>query len=405
MDTHLTPTSNTRYRLPLVAFFIHFLVALDGLMAVPLSAMMTAASHTQVSQAGYLTSSYTLAAAITCLLIRSRTSNRFIVMLCLIGLAASTVAVTVTSDFAFMLAARVAAGVFGGALTVLNVEHLLACIHPSQKKKFTAYIMSTYPLALTVGIPVLLLFAGKTDWQSAFWMVGGLLVIALLGFGLLPLSSFTSIANTANACPHQQLAAASQYHTVDEGMNRPLISGIAAIILAVFSTFLLSLQFPVMLLERLAISEAQLSLSYLLGGSGCFVAMQWYGHHHPKQSLRLITALSGGIVITALAGFSLQWSLLAVFCFAGFMVVSATRTLVLVTEIISSVSDGIRVRVIGMQNALQHFSAGSAGAISSMLILPAEAGSPGYTPLLVFATLCIGITPVMWRMTLRLSRA
>lgn len=372
-------------------------------MAVPLSAMMTAASHTPVSQAGYLTSSYTLAAAITCLLIRSRTSNRFIVMLCLIGLAASTVAVTATSDFAFMLAARVAAGVFGGALTVLNVEHLLACTHPSQKKKFTAYIMSTYPLALTAGIPVLLLFAGKTDWQSAFWMVGGLLVIALLGFGLLPLSSFTSIANTANACPPP--AAGSQSHTVDEGMNRPLIAGIAAIILAVFSTFLLSLQFPVMLLERLAISEAQLSLSYLLGGSGCFVAMQWYGRHHPKQSLRLITALSGGMVITALAGFSLQWSLLAVFCFAGFMVVSATRTLVLVTEIISSVSDGIRVRVIGMQNALQHFSAGSAGAISSMLILPAEAGSPGYTPLLVFAILCIGITPVMWRMTLRLSRA
>ncbi|MCM0148739.1 MFS transporter [Photobacterium galatheae] len=385
-------TNNTTHWGPALAYLIHFFMALDLLIIVPFSAYITADSHVPASQAGYLSASYAIAATLTSLFIRGtqhqlREKKRLIV--CLSGLAIATFCLPWLQHFQTMLAARAIAGIFGGALAVINLNYLTLITPADSRKRTIAMLMSTFPLALTLGVPGLLWLSGEENWQYSFYLLGGAFCLGAI---------LIHRTNPDRSNPPETTSALSSNFLPRSFADRALLIRLSFIIfLTVFSTFTVSTQFPVMLVINQQLPENLLSLSYFVGGAGSFLMMQWYGRCHARLSdFHLITGLSLLMVVTTLTGFLTHQPILALASFACFMIVSAARTLIVMTSIFTNLAPALRSTMAGLQNAIQHIAVGLGGAISSLLIHPTLSGALDFSHLLPWFAFMACIVPVCW---------
>ncbi|WP_330960198.1 MFS transporter [Photobacterium sp. 53610] len=386
--------NHTSSREIFLAYLIHFFMALDLLIIVPFSAYITAASHVSAAQAGYLSASYAIAATLTSLFIRGtqhqlREKNRLLI--CLTGLAIATFCLPWLAHFHAMLAARAIAGIFGGALAVINLNYLSLITPAEQRKRSIAMLLSTFPLALTLGVPGLLWVSGEENWPLSFYLLGGAFSLCAL-LVLLTNPNRFSQPDTAPPRPADLIPRSSA--------DRSLIMRLGFIIfLTVFSTFTISTQFPVMLVINQQLPDNLLSLSYVFGGVGSFLVIQWYGRSHDRLSdFRLINGLSALMVVTALTGFLTHQMMLALASFACFMIVSSARTLIVMTSIFTNLVPGLRSTMAGIQNAIQHIAVGLGGAVSSLFIHSTQPDQLNFSSLLLVFTLMTCMVPFCWKL-------
>ncbi|MEJ2765289.1 MFS transporter [Photobacterium sp. MCCC 1A19761] len=391
---------------------IQFFVALDALVVIPLSAEVVLSMGVSPAQAGYLNSSYALAAALASVLFRPAATPggmQRVLCLALVGLGAVTVGFAFAPGFAALLGMRGLAGGCAGVVMALNLNLLMALLPLEQRKQAVALVMGMFPLALTLGVPALLQLSGDAGWPRVFiWLGSGILVTSTLAM-LRPLkpescSDLAAERTTEQAAGAQATKGAGQEAASEPpsvwGLARPLL----AVFLAVFSTFLIVTQYPVYLVAGLQVPTASLSWAYIIGGAGCFLAFQAYGRwHHRVRKQRLIAGLSAGMVLAVLAGFHTQLSQQALFGLIVFMILSATRTTVVVAEVTCALSDALRARFIGFQNALQHLGSGAAGIAGAALVSVtdsvtgsvSDSGALSYQVLLWTAALLIMCVPLI----------
>ncbi|QUJ70163.1 MFS transporter (plasmid) [Photobacterium sp. GJ3] len=372
----------------MLTYLIHFLMALDLLIIVPLSIFILQETHNDASQAGYLSGSYALCAALSSLLLtRSAQSERKWHLICLLGLAISTLLLPFLQHFNALLVARAAAGCFGGMLAVTNMNALARVSPPQLRKRHMAMLMSTFPLALTLGVPVLLWLTHFFGWQSTFYVIGGLLFMCLLLVLIRPDATH----------PQDELDS----HPADAQKMPPFAVLPFALLIAmtILGTFLVSTQFPVMLVERLHLSETSLALSYLAGGTGSFLLIQSYSRYHGTCSdLTCIAVLSGLMGLCSVLGFFTDNPHLALAMFAGFMTVSSARSLILVTSTLSDLPAALRTKMAGIQNAVQHLSVGLGAIFSSFMISEAATQPIDFKQLVAVSVILTLLVPAcIWK--------
>jgi len=374
---------------------IHFIVALDALVIVPFSSIMTLHVGADASQAGYLVSAYAIAAAITCLFTKgSPDLNREIKRVCfyLVGITLTTFFTALVSDFNMLILCRVLTGFFGGSLAVVNLNYLILISSEEERKQNTAILLSSFPLALAVGVPSLIMLSSGSNWQLGFQVIGSALVLV----GVL---LFISTRNKAENNSQEFVCSSDKKLLLAEALsNRVVCCSVMLIFSAVLGTFLVSTQFPVMLSVNLSISPKLLSFCYVLSGICSFIAMQYYGRVKMSDITvgRIIILLSIVMAVSMVLGFRTINVDLAAVAFIAFIIVSSTRTLILVTELICSLPIKERMLLISMQNSMQHFAVGLGGMLSSLLIHSRSDSSLDFTNL-IFAALIMAIfTPMLW---------
>ncbi|UTV30560.1 MFS transporter [Photobacterium atrarenae] len=385
---------------------VQFLVALDALVVIPLSAEIVLSLAVSPEQAGYLNSSYALAAALASVLFRPAATPEGmlrVMRLALLGLGAVTLGFACAPGFIALLAMRCLAGGFAGVVVALNLNLLMILLAPEKRKQAVALVMGMFPLALTLGVPGLLQLSGGVGWQAAFlWLGGGLLVAAGVVI-LRDLKQDQVLDSAASRADSMVTSQATGKETAAEvlsgsvafpnrGLGRPLL----AVFLAVFSTFLIVTQYPVFLVAGLKVATESLSCAYIIGGAGTFLTFQVYGRWGQRiNSQWLIAGLSTGMVLVVLAGFSTQDAPQALAGLIGFMILSATRTTVVVTEITCALSAQLRARFIGYQNALMHLGSGVAGMAGAGLVVVSDSGVLSYQILLWVAAVLIMSVPLI----------
>lgn len=389
-------------------FLIQFFVALDALVVIPLSAEIVLSMDVSAAQAGYLNSSYALAAALASVLFKPAvTPGRMqrVLILVLLGLGAVTLGFAYAPGFATLLGMRALAGAFAGVAMALNLNLLMTLLPPEKHKQAVALVMGMFPLALTLGVPMLLQLSSDAGWQAVFVWLGGGIVTTTVMVIFCPLKLEQASDTEVGQAP--TLAAGTQANEAQEkrvgpevasafaapsvwSLRRPLL----AVFLSVFSTFLIVTQYPVFLVAGLQVPTASLSWAYIIGGAGCFLAFQVYGRwHHRVRKHWLIAGLSVGMVLVAWVGFHTQVPHQALAGLIGFMILSATRTTVMVTEVTCALSVTLRARFIGFQNALQHLGSGAAGMAGAGLVSVSDSGALSYHVLLWVAALLIMSVP------------
>ncbi|AXQ98143.1 MFS transporter [Pseudoalteromonas piscicida] len=379
-----------------LCFVMHFLIALDALIIVPFSAEMTLSSGTSPENSGLLVSAYAIAAAFTCLWVRGTGNLSKEKYKVFISLSATTLLTLLTSaldSFYILLFVRALTGICGGALVVLNLNLVIQLSHENNKKKDTAILLSAFPLALAIGIPALLFITANQGWQLGFMILGSGLAITALLFTFIFLSNIKEAPQGSNNS-ESNLKPVNTFHP-----TKTLKYALFIAFFVVLSTFAISTQFPVMLITNLNISSSMLSASYLFSGVCSFVAVQLYARRklNNHTTSYLIYFLSALMILAALFGFTISSVIFAAGLFTLFVIASATRSMILVTEFITSLHAEERSTFISLQNAIQHFAIASGGTIASLLVTPRENHTLNFNVLIVVSALLIVITVVMWK--------
>ncbi|MGF1689953.1 MFS transporter [Photobacterium kagoshimensis] len=376
-------------------FSLHFLIAIDMLIIVPFSASIALDTGTSSAQAGYLTAAYALSAAVISLIMKCRKNvnhEQKRILLLLAGVTITTLLVSVFNDFYLVLFTRLLTGIFGGALAVVNLNYLLLASNDSNKKKNTAILLSAFPLALALGVPLLLFSTSATNWQLGFQLLGGGFTCLLILFAL-----YHHYQDSAGAESTASLAPALST-SEPPATHKALRFALLIITSAVVSTFIVSTQYPVMLITTLNIPDSLLSWCYTVSGIGSFLAIQAYARIslQNRSISYVITLLSIAMLVAIHLGFSTLEVVYAAITFIVFVIASSARTLIITTELISSLTVNDRVKMIGLQGAVQHFSVGLGSTISSTLITLGSDLSPDFTQVITVATALIMLTPILW---------
>lgn len=160
---------------------IQFTHILDFMIMMPLGPQLTQIFGMGNAQFGLLVSAYTLSAGLSGLM-ASMVMDRFgrkRLLLWLYGLfGLATLACGLAPTYAWLMAARIAAGVFGGVLSALS-QTVVADVVPFERRGLAmGVVMTSFSVSTVAGVPLGLFLAAHWNWHIPFFAIA--VVVALL---------------------------------------------------------------------------------------------------------------------------------------------------------------------------------------------------------------------------------
>jgi predicted MFS family arabinose efflux permease len=272
----MTPALYSRRRelgLLLTLAGIQFTHIVDFMIMMPLGPQLTRLFGISDAQFGLLVSSYTFAAGLSGLLAAGyidRFDRKRLLLTLYAGFALATLACGLAPTFGSLMAARIAAGAFGGVLTAL-AHTIVADVIPFERRgRAAAVVMSAFSLATVAGVPGGLWLAAWAGWNMPF------IAIALL-CGVLASAAALSLP-------------ALRHHLTDSAPATGVWRGMGEVLADanhrrafVFSALLMGTGFttiPYITLfttSNAGLRDDQIPLLYLCGGIGSLLTARWVG--------------------------------------------------------------------------------------------------------------------------------
>jgi predicted MFS family arabinose efflux permease len=181
MTTHLSPRRERWLLLTLAG--IQFTHILDFMIMMPLGPQLTRIFDISNAQFGLLVSAYTLSAGVAGLL-ASTGIDRFgrkRLLLWLYGLfGLATLACGLAPTYAWLMAARIAAGVFGGVLSALS-QTVVADVVPFERRGVAmGVVMTSFSVSTVAGVPLGLFLAAHWSWHMPFFAIAAVVAVLWL---------------------------------------------------------------------------------------------------------------------------------------------------------------------------------------------------------------------------------
>ncbi|QUY48650.1 MFS transporter [Serratia plymuthica] len=344
---------------------IQFINAVDFMIVMPLGADFASALHMSAANIGYLGGSYTLAAAVSSLLVAKyldRFDRKRVVLVMLIGLSVATLMCAHAWNMKSLMFTRMLAGFFAGPLIAISLAIVTDCVPAERRGRAMATVMGAFSIAAIAGVPLGLKLASWYGWSTPFYVVGasGMLVAAMVVV-LLP-SLKGHLQGTTSMPPAVSLLALMA--------NRRVLLAISSLGLAVLSTFLLLPNLAVWLQLNAGVARDDLSLYYLIGGGASVIALQFFGRLVDKMGARsVVLGLAVGIFVVIFDGFMHASVLPPLVIFSAFMVLTATRTIVAITVNTTVPAPNVRAAFMSLQSICQNVFSGLAAILSSSILV------------------------------------
>jgi len=368
---------------------LQFINIMDFMMVMPLGPDFALALGMDVSNIGIVAGAYTLMAAVVALFgahYLDRFDRRPALTIAIAGLSVSTLAAAFAWDLYSLVAARMAAGMFGGPATSLAMSALIDVVPAARRGRAMAIVLTSFSAASVLGVPFGLELARWFSWQAPFVLVGSAgLVLTVLAYFTLP-------------ALREHLDGPPVTDTLLRFVARPIVRESMVIIsLAMFGAFLLIPHLSTYFQFNMHYPRERIGLLYLVGGAVSFVVMQIAGRTIDRFG-SVATAWVGcailGLVLLGQFMLELAWPALLVFVM--FMAGMAVRG-VSAQALLSHVPEPARrASFMSLQSATQHFSSGSAAVVSAWMLYERPDTSLGNVPLLAgLCFICILLAPVM----------
>ncbi|MCG9681822.1 MFS transporter [Vibrio sp. Isolate23] len=344
---------------------IQLVNAVDFMIVMPLGADFARALHMSAANIGYLGGSYTLAAAVSSLLVAKyidRFDRKHVVLVMLIGLSVATLMCANAWNMESLMATRMLAGFFAGPLVAIALAIVTDCVPVERRGRAMAIVMGAFSIAAIAGIPLGLKLASWYDWSAPFYIVGTSgMMVAVVVMVLLP-SLKGHLQSTASTPEEVSLLALLSH--------RQVLLAMASLGVAVFSTFLLVPNLAVWLQLNVGVARDDLSLYYLVGGVTSVIALQVVGRMLDSMGGRVVAmGLAVGIVVVIADGFMHVSVLPPLVIFTLFMALTATRTIVATTVNTIVPAPKVRGAFMSLQSIGQHVFSGLAAILSSSLLV------------------------------------
>lgn len=327
---------------------VQFTHVLDFMIMMPLGAQLMRVFDITPAQFTHLVATYGLAAAVSGLaggFVLDRYDRKRSLLLLYAGFALATLACGLAPTHHWLLAARIAAGAFGGLAGSMVNAMVADVIPPERRGRAMSFVMASFPVASVLGVPAGLVLAGKFGWHAPFFMLAG---CAAVNLGI---ASF--------ALPHIRTAIRDTHplRQMREIVTHAIHLRAFALgaVLVVAGGCLIPFVAPSMT-SNLGLTEAELPWAYVVGGAASMISMPLVGRLSDRvDRLQLLTWLTAACVVVVLVFTNLGRSSLAMACLmmALFMVTMSGRFVPVMTMVTNAVGARYRGGFMSVNASLQ----------------------------------------------------
>jgi len=350
---------------------IQFVHILDFMIMMPLGPILIRELAIDAHQFGLLVSSYTFTAAFSGLLAavfvdRFERKRLLLAMFALFAIA--TLACGFAPGYVSLLAARGAAGAFGGVLGAM-VQTMVGDLIPFERRgRASGTIMSAFSLSTVAGVPLSLFLANHFGWRFPFFFIAVLAAgFLLLGWKRLPtLRGHLPSALVGEAERTHPLAAMGAV-LADANHRRALLF----MALAIFSGFTVIPYITIYATGNVGIRQEDIPYMYLAGGCATFFTSRLIGRladaHGKVRVYRSVALLSlvPLFVQTHLPPVPL-W--LMVICATVFFILVPGRMVPAMAIMTSAVQPRLRGTFLAINGSVQQLASGMAAYLGGAMI-------------------------------------
>lgn len=384
----------------LLVTLVQLVNVLDFVMVMPLGHAFANSLHFSESKLGLVGGAYTMSAAVVGLIssrFLDRYDRRSALTVSMLGLVMATAVGGLATGLHSMMAARIAAGAFGGPATSLSLAIIADIVPPERRGKAMGSVMAAFSIASVIGVPAGLYVSELGSWRTPF-------------FGLAALGFVVSLYAARSLPSLRGHLEAVRTHATKTGelLRRPeVIMMLGAVTAMMLSAFMVIPYIRSFLQNNHHYPEADIKFLYLVGGIASFAVVRTAGPVVDRIGASPVAALGTVLISGCLAvGFLPASPILPViFVFTVFMCTASLRGVPLSVLSSKIAAPHERAQYMSLQSAMQHIAA-SVGAIGASAILTtAPDDSLQHIDILIF--LSIGMAAMMpillWRVEQRLK--
>jgi len=367
MNMHAVGLTPRRERLLLWTLAgVQFTHILDFMIMMPLGPQFIALFGISNTEFGLLVSSYTLAAGASGLLAttyidRFGRKRLLVTLYGLFGLA--TLACGLAPDYASLLVARVAAGVFGGVLSALTQTIVADAIPFERRGRAMGVVMTSFSVSTVAGVPLGLWLAAHWSWHVPF--VGIAAMVAVLAL----LAAWTMPRLDAHVYHPDRT---SVWGGIGQVLSEPkhwrafaFTSGM------MFTGFMVIPYITIYLQFNAGVLAHEVPWMYLLGGVGTLISARWIGRLSDRLGKvwvfqRLALAVTVPLVLTTVSAGLPLWGLFSIS--SALFVLMSGRMIPGMALVASTAEPRLRGTFLSMNASVQSASMGVAALISGLLV-------------------------------------
>ena len=352
---------------------IQFTHIIDFMIMMPLGPQFTQLFNITGAQFGLLVSAYTLAAGASGLLASAyvdRFGRKRLLLVLYSLFALATLACGLAPAYGSLMAARIAAGVFGGVLSALS-QTIVGDVIPFERRgRAMGIVMTAFSAASVAGVPAGLFLAAHFGWHAPFFAIAALSVLfaAFAAITLPPLQDHLKGSQSSSALQRIGSVLADTNHLKAFGFS-------ALLMFAGFTTvpyLAMNLQFTV------GLRADQLPYVYLFGGAATLLTARWIGRLSDSwgkvASLRLLAYCSIPVMfaITLMPPGAALWLVFSTSTLL--MIVMSGRMIPGMAITTSAANPALRGTFMSLNSAIQSAGMGLAAFVGGSLISRNEAG-------------------------------
>ena len=370
----------------LILFLVNLLGEVDYQSIPPLLPLLAAGFNVDAGYVGRAVTAYSLSAAISTLIfgyLSDRWGRKLFILSGIFLFSAATLCSSLASSTGTFFLTRMMAGIATGAFATCLTSYVADYFHYRERGRAMGILTASYFAAAIIGIPSVVLVAGRWGWR-VIYLVNTILalVLALLVWSIVP--HILSPSSDSDTPARMDLASVktvlAKYMKRKDTLAMLLASLLSSGAAVGFITYLGG-----HLNGELGVPMHQVSLTFLWCGLASLIGAPLSGVLSDWVGKRRLLVLGGVILSSSLAVIPrLSWStpLFVALGLAGMaMAFRMAPLLALLTELVSTKDRGT---VLALRNALSQLGIGAASLASSYFF---SAG--GYRTVGTFCSLLI----------------
>jgi predicted MFS family arabinose efflux permease len=375
---------------------VQFTHVLDFMIMLPLGPQLMRAFDLTPAQFTRLVAAYGLAAALSGLaggFFLDRIDRKRALLYLYAGFGLATAACGLAPTHNTLLAARLAAGAFGGLSGSMVTAMVGDIIPPARRGRAMGFVMAAFPLSSVLGVPAGLYLTALFGWHAPFFLLAALSTVILL------IASF--------ALPHLQTAVArhnpirQMREIVTHDLHLRAFALTSALVMA--GGCIIPFLAPSFVIN-FGIAESDLPKVYAIGGLATFASTPIVGRLSDRiDRLHLlvgITILAAAVVLFLT---HLQSATLPAACaiMAAFMVTMSGRFAPAMAMVTNAVEARYRGGFMSVNSALQQAASGTANILAGVFITSRADGHLAGFPLLGWVSVAFFALTVLFAARLR----
>ena len=351
---------------------IQFTNILDFMIMMPLGPALTVLFEIRDAQFGMLVSAYTLAAGVSGLAASTYIDrfDRKRLLLVLYGLfALSTLACGLAPTYGSLMAARIAAGIFGGVLSALSQTIVGDVIPYERRGRAMGVVMTSFSVSTVAGVPLGLFLAAHFGWHLPF------ILIAVLSGLFMVFAQVTLPSLKDHVAAQVDTSSWSRIRDVVVDRNHQRAFVFSALLM--FAGFTVIPYITIYMQANVGMSAEHIPYIYLCGGVATLLTARLVGRLTDSwgkfKTFRIMAAavLIPMLGITQLGQVAMGWVLLIS---TLFFVCMSGRMIPGMAMLTSAANPALRGTFMTLNSAVQSCAMGLAALVGGYIISRDAAG-------------------------------